>query len=65
MFTNKQGIMWCETCDIQVHTGEDGDRICPELERVRECPDLGLTYHAIEKPKPIVSKGKIKDTEGN
>lgn len=71
MITNEQGIMWCEHCDIQVHTGEDGDRFCPELERVGYCPDLGLTYHAIEstaieKPKPTrtgkeVSKYDVKD----
>jgi hypothetical protein len=58
MITNDQGIMWCEHCDIQIHTGESGDRICPELARFKHCPDLGLTYlekdkdKAIEKVKP-------------
>lgn len=51
MITNDQGILICENCGEKIRTGLTGDRICPALERVKQCPDLGLIYSKPEKSK--------------
>lgn len=51
MIKNDQGILICEACGEKIRTGLTGDRICPALQEVGHCPDLGLTY-----PKPEKSK---------
>lgn len=53
MVINDQGILICETCQqkLVMGLGLDGDRICPALEQVGHCPDLGLTYSKPEKSK--------------
>jgi hypothetical protein len=51
MITNDQGILICENCGEKIRTGLSGDRICPALQQVGHCPDLGLTYTKPEKSK--------------
>lgn len=55
MITNDQGILICEACGEKIRSGLTGDRICPALERVGHCPDLGLTY-----PKPKLTYSEVE-----
>ena len=59
MITNQSGHLICEACGEKIRTGLTGDRICPALERVNYCPDLGLTYSKPETAKsPRTGKEK-------
>lgn len=63
MITNDQGILICETCGEKIRTGlavdgSLGDRICPALERIKHCPDLGLVYPKAEKKSKSTRTGK-------
>jgi hypothetical protein len=51
MIKNVQGILICETCGLKIRSGLSGDRICPALQEVGHCPDLGLAYLKPEKSK--------------
>lgn len=61
MITNDQGILICEHCGEKIRTDLSGDRICPAVYRVAECPDLGLVYAKPEKSK-TTRTGKQKST---
>lgn len=62
MITNDQGILICENCGEKIRTGLSGDRICPALDQVGRCPDLGLTY-TILKPEKSKSTRTGKETK--
>lgn len=51
MITNDQGILICEHCGEKIRSGLGGDRICPSINEIGECPDLGLVYTKPEKSK--------------
>lgn len=51
MIKNSQGILICENCGEKIRTGLTGDRICPLINEIGDCPDLGLTYTKPEKSK--------------
>lgn len=57
MIQNNQGILICENCGEKIRTGLTGDRICPLINEIGDCPDLGLTY---TKPELALSEVEKK-----
>jgi hypothetical protein len=51
MIKNSQGILICENCGEKIRTDLKGDRICPLINEIGDCPDLGLIYTKPEKSK--------------
>ena len=58
MTTNDQGILICENCGEKIRTGLSGDRICPLINEIGDCPDLGLAYAKVEKKSKFTRTGK-------
>ena len=59
----EKGFDICEICGDDPRSDEQGKPLCVETPQPLDCPRAVEVL--LEKPKPIVSKGKIKDTEGN